>query len=55
MQRQILIALALAVAAGCDTTVTKQEMETANYGPAPVSYQDEIKSYRRWRERKGGC
>ena len=45
MQRQILIVLALAVAAGCDTTVTKQEMETANYGPAPVSYQDEIKSY----------
>jgi hypothetical protein len=38
------IALALALAA-CDTTVTKAEMETADYGPAPVSYQDEIKSY----------
>ena len=30
---------------GCDTTVTKQEMETADYGPRPVNYQDEIKSY----------
>lgn len=38
------LALSLALAA-CDTTVTKQEMETAEYGPAPVNYQDEIKSY----------
>ncbi len=38
------IALSLVLAA-CDTTVTKQEMETADYGPAPVNYQDEIKSY----------
>ena len=38
------IALALGLAA-CDTTVTKAEMETADYGPAPVSYQEEIKSY----------
>jgi hypothetical protein len=38
------VALAAAIA-GCDTTVTKQEMETADYGPRPVNYQDEIKSY----------
>jgi hypothetical protein len=25
--------------------VTKEEMATADYGPAPVNYQDEIKSY----------
>ncbi|MFN2645264.1 MAG: hypothetical protein ABR570_09755 [Burkholderiales bacterium] len=45
-----LIALAAAVGvcatlAGCDTTVTKQEMETADYGPKPGNYQDEIRSY----------
>lgn len=44
MKRCLPIALSLALAA-CDTTVTKQEMETAEYGPAPVNYQDEIKSY----------
>ena len=30
---------------GCDTTVTKAEMDTADYGPAPLNYQDEIKGY----------
>ena len=30
---------------GCDTTVTKAEMNTADYGPRPVNYQSEIKSY----------
>jgi hypothetical protein len=44
MKRWLPVALALAVAA-CDTTVTKEEMATADYGPAPVNYQDEIKSY----------
>ena len=43
MQRLLLIAL-LALS-GCITPVTKEEMATADYGPAPVSYQDEIKSY----------
>ena len=44
MQRWLPLALSLALAA-CDTTVTKEEMATADYGPAPVNYQDEIKSY----------
>jgi hypothetical protein len=44
MKRWLPLALSLALAA-CDTTVTKEEMATAEYGPAPVSYQDEIKSY----------
>ena len=44
MKRWLPIALSVALAA-CDTTVTKEEMATAEYGPAPVSYQDEIKSY----------
>ena len=48
MNRLLAIALAFALCAaltGCDTTVTKQEMETADYGPRPINYQDEIKSY----------
>jgi hypothetical protein len=44
MQRWLTIALVAALA-GCDTTVTKEEMATADYGPRPVNYQDEIKSY----------
>jgi hypothetical protein len=42
------IAWAIAFAlflAGCDTTVTKAEMDTAEYGPQPQRYQDEIKGY----------
>jgi len=35
----------LAILAGCVTPVTKEEMATADYGPAPLAYQDEIKSY----------
>jgi len=35
----------LLVLAGCVTPVTKEEMATADYGPAPVAYQDEIKSW----------
>ena len=35
----------LVVLAGCVTPVTKEEMATADYGPAPLAYQDEIKSY----------
>lgn len=37
-----LLALALA---GCVSPVTKEEMATADYGPKPLAYQDEIKSY----------
>ena len=43
MKRFIIIALT--ALAGCVTPVTKEEMATADYGPAPVAYQDEIKSY----------
>ena len=35
----------LLILAACVTPVTKEEMATADYGPAPVAYQDEIKSY----------
>jgi hypothetical protein len=36
--------LAMAVAA-CDTTVTREEMATADYGPRPERWQDEIRNY----------
>lgn len=44
MKRLAAAALLVAIAA-CDTTVTRQEMETANYGPQPLNYQEEIRSY----------
>jgi len=44
MKRLLLIALLFALAA-CNTQVTKEEMATADYGPRPVNYQDEIRSY----------
>ena len=37
--------LSLAVLAACASPVTKEEMATADYGPQPMHYQDEIKSY----------
>ncbi|HYR37058.1 MAG TPA: hypothetical protein VEQ87_22415 [Burkholderiales bacterium] len=43
MQRLMFIA-ALFLAA-CVTPVTKEEMATADYGPRPLNYQDEIKGY----------
>jgi hypothetical protein len=44
MKRFLPVAFVLALAA-CDTTVTKAEMDTAEYGPQPLRYQDEIKGY----------
>jgi hypothetical protein len=43
MQR--LLPLALLSLAACVTPVTKEEMATADYGPRPLNYQEEIKSY----------
>ena len=48
MKRLLPIVFAMALAAGfagCDTTVTKAEMDTADYGPQPLRFQEEIKSY----------
>ena len=44
MKRLLALALMLSVT-GCDTKVTKAEMDTAEYGPRPVNYQAEIRSY----------
>ena len=44
--RKILWTLGLAVLlAACDTTVTKEEMATAEYGPRPEHWQEEIRNY----------
>ena len=43
MKRLVLIVALLLVA--CDTTVTKEEMETADYGPKPERWQDEVRNY----------
>ena len=40
-----VLPLSLLLLAGCDTTVTKEEMATANYGPKPEHWQDEIRNY----------
>src|SRR6266851_1333119 len=40
-----LFPIALLALAACVTPVTKEEMATADYGPKPVNYQDEIRSY----------
>ena len=42
--KRLILAAAVALAA-CDTTVTREEMNTADYGPKPQRYQDEIRSY----------
>lgn len=40
-----LLPIALLALAACNTKVTKEEMATANYGPEPLNYQQEIKGY----------
>lgn len=44
MFRTILTLLALALA-GCETTVTKKEMDSVQYGPRPIHWQDTIRDY----------
>ena len=43
--RKSPLMIALALLAACSSPVTKEEMATADYGPKPVRYQEEIKSY----------
>lgn len=43
MRKAILVAL-LALA-GCNTTVSRQEMGSVDYGPAPTRWKEEIRSY----------
>ena len=43
--RTLILALSLLALAACDTTVTKKEMESVDYGPAPTLWKEEIRSY----------
>ena len=43
--RTTILALLLAVLAGCDTTVKKDEMASVHYGPKPARWREEIRSY----------
>ena len=46
MLRTALVSFVLIFLAGCETPkVTKEEMDSVNYGAAPVYWKDEIKSY----------
>jgi hypothetical protein len=42
--RKLILVLSLALA-GCNTTVSKQEMSSVDYGPAPTRWKEEIRSY----------
>ena len=44
VQKSLLV-LMLALLAGCDTTVTKEETAGLDYGPKPSRWREEIKSY----------
>jgi len=41
----LLVPLPILFVAACDTTVTKEEMATADYGPRPERWQEEIRNY----------
>ena len=43
--RTLILALSLLALAACDTTVSKKEMESVDYGPAPTRWKEEIRSY----------
>ncbi|MBV8030356.1 MAG: hypothetical protein JO035_02485 [Betaproteobacteria bacterium] len=43
--KKALWLLAVLALSGCETPVTKDEMDAYNYGPKPANWQDEIRSY----------
>jgi hypothetical protein len=45
MKRLFALFLLTAAVAACDTTIRKEEIAGINYGPKPVRWQDEIRSY----------
>lgn len=45
MRRTIIFLLSAAILAGCNTTVTRSEMSSVDYGPRPERWKEEIRSY----------
>jgi hypothetical protein len=43
--RTLILALSLLALAACDTTVSKKEMASVDYGPVPTRWKEEIRSY----------
>jgi hypothetical protein len=43
--RTLILALSLLALAACDTTVSKKEMASVDYGPEPTRWKEEIRSY----------
>jgi hypothetical protein len=43
--RKALLALSVLALAACNTSVSKQEMSSVDYGPAPTRWKEEIRSY----------
>ena len=43
--RKVLLALFVVSLAACDTTVSKKEMDSVDYGPPPTRWKEEIRSY----------
>ena len=43
--RKLLLVLCLSSLAACDTTVSKKEMSSVDYGPAPTRWKEEVRSY----------
>jgi len=43
--RTLILAVSLLVLAACNTSVSKQEMSSVDYGPAPTRWKEEIRSY----------
>ena len=47
--RTLILALSLLALAACHTTVSKKEMDSVEYGPAPTRFKEEILGYLRIR------
>ena len=43
--RTLTLAVSLLVLAACNTSVSKQEMSSVDYGPVPTRWKEEIRSY----------
>lgn len=43
--RKLILVLSLLTLAACNTTVSRQEMGSVDYGPAPTRWKEEIRSY----------
>jgi hypothetical protein len=43
--KNLVIVVLLALLAGCETTISKEELASVSYGPRPERWQDDIRTY----------